>query len=148
MMVWSIGRWWGSIGTKGWQNYVSLGGVLGLLHIVVGHFQFLFMFNGGKPHWPRFYDGPRIFYRPSNLKRWTSHVVGIQLWPVALGIYWHTTCYGCVAEYGLDLEAYRERSRVVPCSRCPKSYTYTCCKLRFCDRCWGEHLFTVTHIYR
>ena len=106
-MAWSVGRWWLSVGTKNWHHYVSFGG-MELLSIAIGHFHSLFMFNGGKPHWPRFYDRPRIFQHvlgPEN-KRWTDHAVGIQFWPVAVGVYWHATCYDCSAEYSKDLDAH------------------------------------------
>lgn len=105
-MEWQVGRWWLSVGTKHWHNAISLGGTLGPLHIHWGHFQFLFMFNGGKPHWPRFYDGPYVFRRVSGLKRWTAHAAGIQFWPIAIGVYWHATCHGCAAEYGRDYDAH------------------------------------------
>lgn len=107
----SAGLWYLSVGTKDWHNYVSLGGVSGLLQIVVKHFQFCSGF-AWMPHWPRFYDGPRIFRRALGSKRWTDHAVGISFWPVSFGVYWHTTCYGCSAEYSRDLTAHDERRRV------------------------------------
>lgn len=103
----SVGRWWLSVGTKDWHNYVSLGGIE-FLGIVVGHFQFCSGF-AWKPRWPHFYDGPRIFRRTLGSKRWTDHAVGIHFWPVSFGVYWHTTCYGCSAEYSQDLTAHDER---------------------------------------
>lgn len=114
MMEWSVGRWHLAVGTNHWHNYVALGGVLGgLVETVLGHFQFLFRWNGGKPHWPRFYDGPYVFRRVSGIKRWAAHAVGIQFWPVAIGVYWHTTCHACAAEYGRDADAHNERRRSI-----------------------------------
>jgi len=112
---WQIGRWFLSVGTKNYDNAVTLGGTMGLLHIHFGHFQFLVMWNGGKLRWPRFYDWCifRHVLGPEN-KRWTDHAMGVQFWPVAVGIYWHTTCYECVAEYSRDMDAHYSRLQAKP----------------------------------
>lgn len=110
-MVWQVGRWWISVGTKSWHNYVSVGGAVGFLNFVVRHFQFTSAFNW-KPHWPHVYSWPifRRSFAPEN-KRWTAVEIGILFWPVAFGIHWHATCYGCVAEYRRDYDAYYEHRR-------------------------------------
>ncbi len=104
-MEWSVGRWYVSIGTKGWHNYVSVGGVMGFLGIVVGHFQLVTRFYW-KPRRPGFYMR-QFFYRVLDSPRWTSHELGIDTWPIIVGFFWRATCYGCVEEYSRDLKEYQ-----------------------------------------